>query len=147
MKEEASMRKFQITVNSQSYQVEVEEVAAFTSAPVAYSAPAPVATPAPAPVAAAPAPAAPAAEAAPAPAPAKKAGPVSGEVVKAPMPGTIVNVIAAEGAKVKKGEVVLILEAMKMENEILSPRDGVVTSIIAPKGSSVNSGDPMFALS
>jgi glutaconyl-CoA decarboxylase len=144
MKEEASMRKFQITVNGQSYQVEVEEVAAFQSAPAPVYAPAP----APAPVAeAAPAPA-PAAEPAPAPAPApaKKAGPVSGEVIKAPMPGTIVNVIAQEGAKVKKGEVVLILEAMKMENEILSPRDGVVTSIITPKGSSVNSGDPMFAL-
>ena len=81
-----------------------------------------------------------------APADAAKAAPAGAEVVKAPMPGTIVNVLAAEGAKVKKGEVVLILEAMKMENEILSPRDGVVSSIIAPKGSSVNSGDPMFAL-
>jgi len=139
------MRKFQITVNGQSYQVEVEEVAAFQSAPTPAYAPAPAPAPAaPAPVAeAAPAPAA---EPAPAPAPAKKAGPVAGEVVKAPMPGSIVNVVVAEGAKVKKGDVVLILEAMKMENEILAPRDGVVTSIISGKGSSVNSGDPMFAL-
>jgi glutaconyl-CoA decarboxylase len=147
MKEEKSMRKFQITVNGQSYQVEVEEVAAFASAPVAYApAPAPVAAPAPAAeLAPAPAAAPVAAAPAPAPAPAKKAGPVGGDVVKSPMPGTIVNVVAAEGASVKKGQVVVILEAMKMENEILSPRDGVV-SIIAGKGSSVNSGDPLFAL-
>ena len=140
------MRKFQITVNGQSYQVEVEEVSGFASAPVAY-APAPVAAPAPAaaPVAEAPAPA-PAAAPAAAPAPAKKAGPVGGEVVKAPMPGSIVNVLVAEGASVKKGQPVLVLEAMKMENEILSPRDGVVSAIVAGKGASVNSGDPLFSL-
>ncbi len=135
------MRKFQITVNGQGYQVEVEEVAAFASAP-AYVAPAPVAAPAAAPAAAAPAPVA-----APAPAAPAKAAPAGAEVVKAPMPGNIVSVSVTEGATVKKGQPLLVLEAMKMENEIVSPRDGVVASVIVSKGASVNSGDPLVALS
>jgi biotin carboxyl carrier protein len=63
------------------------------------------------------------------------------------MPGSIVSISVSEGAAVKKGQTLLILEAMKMENEIISPRDGVVASVIVAKGASVNSGDPLVAIS
>ena len=125
------MRKFNITVNGVAYEVEVEEVAAGEA-----SAPA-------APKAAAPAPkAAPAAKPA-----APKAAPVANGVkVNAPMPGTILDVKVAQGAAVKKGDVLLILEAMKMENEILAPQDGTVAQVAVSKGASVNSGDPLVVL-
>ena len=109
------MRRFNITVNGKAYDVAVEEVggAAPVSAPV-------VAAPAAAPVPAAPAAPAPAAPApAPAPAPAAApAGPVEGTEVKAPMPGTIMEVKVAQGDSVEKAQVVVVLEAMKMENDI-----------------------------
>lgn len=129
------MRKFNITVNGVAYDVEVEEVGA---APVA----APVA-----PVAAAPVAAAPAAAPKAAPAPAPKAAPVAGGVkVTAPMPGTVLDVKVAVGAAVKKGDMLLILEAMKMENEILAAQDGTVAQVLVQKGASVNSGDVMVVL-
>ena len=88
-----------------------------------------------------------AAQGAPAAAPAAaKAAPAGADVVKAPMPGNIVSISVSEGASVKKGQVLLVLEAMKMENEIVSPRDGVVSSILVSKGASVNSGDGLIAL-
>lgn len=129
------MRKFNIKVNGQAYEVEVEEVAGgFAPAPVV-------------PVAAAPAPAvapvaAPAqkAEAKAAPAPAPVAAPAGGTQLKAPMPGTVIDFKATNGAAVKKGQTVLILEAMKMENEIVAPADGVIT-FVASKGASVNTDD------
>ena len=124
------MRKFNITVNGVAYEVEVEEVAAGEVS-------APAAAPKAAPKAAAPAakPAAP------------KAAPVaSGVQVKAPMPGTILDVKVAQGAAVKKGDVLCILEAMKMENEILAPQDGTVAQVTVSKGASVNSGDPLVVL-
>lgn len=129
------MRKFQITVNGQSYEVEVEEVGA--SAPVAV----PVA--APAPVAAAPAP-----KAAPVPAAAPKAAaaPAGAETIKAPMPGNINDVKVTAGQSVKKGDDLVILEAMKMENEIKAPRDGVVASVNVTKGQTVNTGDVLVSL-
>ena len=124
------MRKFNITVNGTAYEVEVEEVAAGESA-------------APKAAAAAPAPkAAPAAKPA-----APKAAPVAnGTKVNAPMPGTILDVKVAQGQAVKKGDVLLILEAMKMENEILAPQDGTVAQVAVSKGASVNSGDPLVVL-
>ncbi|WP_295749975.1 biotin/lipoyl-containing protein [uncultured Oscillibacter sp.] len=81
--------------------------------------------------------------AAPAPAPAAAApaaAPAGGEQVTSPMPGTILDVKVTQGASVKKGDVLMILEAMKMENEIMCPRDGKVASIHAAKGAAVESG-------
>lgn len=122
------MKNYTITVNGTPYNVTVEEGAAATaSAPAA--APAPTAAPAaPAPVQQA------------APAPAKTAAPAEGTSVDAPMPGNILEVKAANGAAVKSGDVLVILEAMKMENEIVAPVDGVIT-FVASKGASVNTDD------
>ena len=130
------MRKFNIKVNGQAYEVEVEEVAGgFAPAPVVPVAAAPA--PAVAPVAA-PAPEKTEAKAAPAPTPV--AAPAGGTQLKAPMPGTVIDFKATNGAAVKKGQTVLILEAMKMENEIVAPADGVIT-FVASKGASVNTDD------
>ena len=129
------MRKFLVTVNGGSYEVTVEEIGGV--APLAAPAAAPTAAPAPAPAAApAPAPAA-------APAPTPVAG---GEKVVAPMPGTILSVSAQNGADVRKGDVLVVLEAMKMENEILAPRDGKVAQVAVSKGTSVNTGDVLVVL-
>lgn len=130
------MRKFNIKVNGQAYEVEVEEVAGgFAPAPVVPVAAAPA--PAVAPVAA---PVPEKAEAKAAPAPAPVAAPAGGTQLKAPMPGTVIDFKATNGAAVKKGQTVLILEAMKMENEIVAPVDGVIT-FVASKGASVNTDD------
>ena len=134
------MRKFQIVVNGTSYEVEVEEIGAGASA-----APIPAAPAAPAAVAPAPK-AAPAPAAKPAAAPAPKAAPAGAETIKAPMPGTIMDIKVSGGQWVKKGDVLLILEAMKMENEGMAPRDGVVASVMTSKGAQVNSGDALVAL-
>lgn len=128
------MRKFNIKVNGQAYEVEVEEVAGgFAPAPVVPVAAAPAVAPV-----AAPAPEKAEAKAAPAPAPV--AAPAGGTQLKAPMPGTVIDFKATNGAAVKKGQTVLILEAMKMENEIVAPVDGVIT-FVASKGASVNTDD------
>ncbi len=124
------MRNFVITVNGKSYQVGVEEVGASATPVVA-----PVVA---APVAAAPvAKAAPAPVAAPAPAPAAS-GPVNGEKVLSPFPGLIKNLLVAEGASVKKDQPILVLEAMKMDNDITAPCDGVVSFKVS-KGANVES--------
>ncbi len=122
------MKNYRITVNGKTYDVTVEETGA--SAPAA-------------PIAAAPAPAA---KAAPAAAPAAPAAPAGAEKVTSPMPGTVLAVKVADGQSVKKGETVVLLEAMKMENEIPAPRDGVVASISVNKGSSVQAGDLLISL-
>ena len=128
------MRKFNIKVNGQAYEVEVEEIAgSFAPAPVVPVAAAPAVAPV-----AAPAPEKAEAKAAPAPAPV--AAPAGGTQLKAPMPGTVIDFKATNGAAVKKGQTVLILEAMKMENEIVAPADGVIT-FVASKGASVNTDD------
>ena len=125
------MRKFNISVNGKKYEVEVEEVGG-ASAPV--SAPK---SAAPAPKPAAPAAAKPAAKAAP---------PAGSTVVKAPMPGTIVSIKVNVGDAVKKGDVLVILEAMKMENEIMAPQDGKVVAVNTSNGVSVNTGDALVSL-
>lgn len=133
------MRTFNITVNGNTYVVDVEEVGA--AAPVARPA-APVVT---APVAA------PAAAPAPAPAaaakPAAPAAPVAGgEAVKAPMPGTILDVKVKVGDTVEPGTVVCVLEAMKMENEIPAPKAGKVLQVVTSKGATVNAGDALVVI-
>jgi len=129
------MRKFNITVNGNTYEVEVEEIGG-VSAP----APAPVQRTAPAPTAA---PAAPAQQPKAAP---KAAAPAGGTTVTAPMPGTIVDIKVTEGSNVETGQVLIILEAMKMENEIMAPVSGKVVSINVSKGASVNAGDVLVVL-
>ena len=138
------MRTFKVTVNGNQYDVTVEELGAPAAAPVALQ-PAPAPVPVQAPVAQ-PAPvqaaAAPAAQPQPAPAaqPAAKAAPAGGVQITAPMPGMVVDFKVPEGATVKKGEAILILEAMKMENDIASTADGVI-SFVTTKGANVNTGD------
>ena len=109
------MKKYRVTVNGTVYEVELEELTGAAPAPVSATA---------------------ASAAAPAPA----AAPAAGEQITAPMPGTILAVNVSAGQAVKKGEVLMILEAMKMENEIMCPRDGVVASVHTSKGSAVESG-------
>ena len=121
------MKTYNITVNGVTYTVEVEEVGATASAPVAA---APVAAPA-APVAA------PAAAPKAAPAAPKASGAAGAVIVKAPMPGNIMKVNCKVGASVKKGDVLMVLEAMKMENDICAPQDGVVASVEVAQGASV----------
>ena len=125
--------RYKVTMNNKVYEVEVEETSAMLVDE--YEALAPVA-PAAAPVAAAPA--APVA-AAPAAAPAPVAA-AAGEQVTAPMPGTILKVNVTQGAAVKKGDILVVLEAMKMENEILAPKDGTVAQIAVSKGATVDTG-------
>ncbi len=131
------MKQYNITVNGTTYEVCVEEVGAVASAPV-YTAPvaAPVAAPA--------APAAP--KAAPAAPKAAPAGAAGGVKVTAPMPGTILDVKVSVGQAIKKGDVVCVLEAMKMENDIPAPQDGVVASVNVQKGASVGANDVIVTL-
>ena len=134
------MKKYNVTVNGVTYEVLVEEAGAVASAPVAA---APVAA-APAAPAAAPSPAA---APAPAPAPAAAAPAAAGSAtVNAPMPGTILKMNVKIGDTIAKDDLVCILEAMKMENEIFAAEGGKVVAINAPQGSSVNSGDPIITL-
>ena len=155
--------KYVATINGKKYEVEVEKLEAYKSldrngvaAPAAPVLPAsaPVQRPAaPAPVAAAPAPApAPAPAAAPAPAPAAApapapaAAPAGATTVEAPMPVKILNIKVSEGQAVKFGEVVVIMEAMKMETEIVAPADGTVSKILVKAGDSVDTGAALVAL-
>lgn len=130
------MRKFNITVNGKQYEVDVEEVGGAMPAARPMAAPAPT-------VAAAPM-AAPAAVAASTPAPANI--PEGGTKVTSPMPGTILDIKVNVGDTVKSGQVLLILEAMKMENEIMAPSAGRIAAIPTSKGSSVNSGELLVVI-
>lgn len=112
------MKKYRVTVNGVPYEVELEELTGAAPAP------------------------APTATSAPPPPPA----PAGGEQVSAPMPGTILSVNIAVGDSVKRGQVLMILEAMKMENEIMCPRDGRITAIQTSKGAAVESGTPLCTI-
>ena len=104
------MKKYRVNVNGTEFEVEIEEMTGAPAAPAA------------------------------APAPAAPAAPAGGEKITAPMPGTILAVNVTSGSAVKKGDVLVILEAMKMENEIMAPCDGAVTSVSVTKGAAVESG-------
>ena len=139
------MKNYTITVNGNVYEVTVEE--GFTGAASAPKAAAPAlkAAPAAAPKAA-PAPAAAPAAPAPAAAPAAPAPAAGAVAVTAPMPGKILGVKASAGQAVKRGQVLLILEAMKMENEIVAPQDGTVATINVAVGDSVEPGATLATL-
>ena len=123
------MKKYNITVNGTTYEVIVEEVGSVTSAPANTATPhTPVTVPTPK---------------ATAPKPSATAGSRS---VSAPMPGTILNVKVSVGQAIKKGDIICVLEAMKMENDIPSPQDGVVASINVQNGSNVNANDVIITL-
>ena len=107
------MKKYKVTVNGTAYEIELEELTG--AAPAAATA-APVPTPAPA------------------------AAPAGGEQVTSPMPGTILAINVAAGDTVKRGQVLMVLEAMKMENEIMCPCDGKIVSVNTSKGATVESG-------
>ena len=133
------MRNFVIVVNGKSYDVAVEEVnGAPVAAPVVKAAPvavapvAPVAAPVAAPAVAAPA--------------APKATPANGEKILSPFPGLIKKLLVAEGAAVKKDQPILVLEAMKMDNDITAPCDGTVSFCVA-KGANVESDSVLAVIS
>ena len=139
--------KYKVTLNNRTYEVEVEagqamlidEYEAYAPAPIAPAAPVAVAPAAAAPAAAAPAAAAPAA-AAPA------VSVAAGEVVKSPMPGNILKINVSLGQKVNEGDALLILEAMKMENEVVAPKSGTIAQIIVSKGAVVETGAPLIVI-
>lgn len=124
--------KYVVTLNGKQYEVEVEK----GNATAVYAGEAVAAPVAAAPVAAAAAPVA--------AAPAAPAG--AGEAVPSPMPGAILQVKVANGQAVKKGDVLFILEAMKMENEIAAPKDGTITSVSVSKGATVDTGSVLCTL-
>ena len=126
-------KKFNVTVNGTTYEVEVEEVKAAGGAPKA-AAPKAAPAPAPAPKAAAPAPVA------------KVAAGAGEHSVDAPMPGKVIKLVAAEGQAVKAGDVLLILEAMKMQNEITADADGTVKKFNVAAGQSVKAHESLVIL-
>ncbi|MBO5421741.1 MAG: biotin/lipoyl-binding protein [Clostridia bacterium] len=127
--------KYVVTLNGKNYEVEVNETeAVVTNVSDAVYAPAPVATPAPA---AAPVPVA---------APVAQAVSAEGTKIVAPMPGSIVNINVSAGQAVKAGDVLIVLEAMKMENDITAPCDGTVKQIVTTKGATVNTDDVLLVI-
>ena len=131
--------KYKVTLNGKTYEVEVEQGKAVLLDEYEALAPAPAAAAVPA---AAPA-------AAPVAAPAASAAPVNleaGEAVNAPMPGYILRIDVAKGDTVKAGQVLVILEAMKMENEIVAPKDGTVAQVVTSKGAVVDTGSPLIVI-
>ena len=112
------MRKFNITVNGTTYQVDVEEIGAPAAAPAAVAAPA-----------------------------APAAAPAGANAVKAPMPGNILKVNVKAGDTVKQGDVLVVLEAMKMENDIQAAQDGTIAAVHVSQGQTVETGDPLVSFS
>lgn len=134
------LRKFKISIDGKEYLVEMEEIGGVPqpAAPVAPVAPAPAAEP----VQAAAAPEA----QAPVAAPAAPSAPAGADALTAPMPGAILKILVNVGDAVKQNQPLMILEAMKMENEIVASSDGTVTGIHAQQGDVVNPGDPLITV-
>ena len=132
--------KYKVTLNGRTYEVEVEHGKAMLVDEYEAFAPAPASVASPA----APAPAA--APAAPAAAPAAPAVTAAGEPINAPLPGVVLRIEVTQGAAVKAGQVLVVLEAMKMENEVLAPRDGTIAQVVAVKGANVQTGAPLIVL-
>ena len=129
--------KYKVTLKGRTYEVEVEAGEAILLdeyEAIAPSAPAAAPAAAPAPAAAAPA------------APAAPVVTAAGEPVNAPMPGNILKVNVTQGQAVKSGDVLCVLEAMKMENEIMAPKDGTVTQVLVAKGATVDTGAPLVVI-
>ena len=136
--------KYKVTLKGKTYEVEVEKGEAMILDEYAAAAPAPAAVPTPA-----AAPAAPAPTPAPAPAPAAPATPApaaSGTVVTSPLPGNVLLINVNVGDAVKAGQLLVLIEAMKVENEIVAPTDGVVKQIVASKGAVVATGDTLLVI-
>ncbi len=130
--------KYKVTLNGKTYEVEVEHGKAVLLDEYEALAPTPAAAaPAAAPVAAAPA---------AAPAPAAPVNLAAGETVAAPMPGNILRVEVNQGDTVKAGQLLVVLEAMKMENEIVAPKDGTVAQVVTSKGAVVDTGSPLVII-
>lgn len=128
------LKKFKITIDGKTYLVEMEEIG---GAPAAQPAPAAPATPAATPTPATPA----------APAPAAPVAPTGeGEVVTAPMPGTVTKILVKDGDTVTENQPLMILEAMKMENEIVAPKAGTIGQVFATLNQNVNSGDNLISI-
>lgn len=128
--------KYKVTLNGKTYEVEVEHGKAVLLDEYEALAPAPAVSPAPVQTTVP-------TENKPAPAPVSLA---SGETVSAPMPGNIIRIDVKEGDKVTSGQVLVILEAMKMENEIVAPKDGTVAQIVTSKGAVVETGSPLIVI-
>ena len=126
--------KYEIALNGRTYEVEVEVASPMKMEEFQAYAPAPVAAPA----------AAPAAPAAPTAAATVVTG--AGEVVSSPMPGNILKVNVTQGQAVKEGDVLVILEAMKMENEIMAPKSGTVTQVLVTRGATVDTDAPLVVI-
>lgn len=129
--------KYKVTLNGKTYEVVVEHGEAIIAAEYASLSPAPQATvlqtTVPNTIQSAPQ-------------TVTKASPTAGETVTAPLAGTVLKIIAQAGKQVKKGEIILIIEAMKMENEILAPENGTLVTIHVSKGASIQSGDNLFTI-
>ncbi len=128
--------KYKVTLNKRVYEVEVEQGEAMLLNEYELAAPAAPAAPAAAPVAAA----------APAAAPAAPVNLAAGETVKSPMPGNILRINVTQGQQVAEGDVLLILEAMKMENEVVATKAGTVAQIVTSKGAVVETGTPLVVI-
>ena len=126
--------KYELKLNGRTYEVEVELAEPMLMQEFQSYAPAPAA------------PAAPVVEAEPVAVPAAASVTANGDCVDAPMPGTILKVNIAAGQTVKEGDLLVILEAMKMENEIFAPKGGTVTQVLVEKGASVNTGDVLAVI-
>ena len=112
------MKKYNVKVNGNLYEIEIEEIDAASAA-----------------------------QSTPKASPVQNSAPANGEKVTAPMPGNILSVKVSNGQSVKKGDLLMVLEAMKMENEIMAPCDGKIASLSVQKGSTVNSGDLLCSIS